>query len=195
MENGYPTPPPRFDPETGRPLYQPGFTPPHGELKTVTPIAPFLITLFAAILFAMAFFMPYATVTEEYEDYYIGGYYYSDVDMDGDDLKNVSLMDFASIYSEIGDEYIVYTMFISFLALFAFLSLLFAILKKPIPIIVFSVISLFIFFVLSFAFSERSIVPSARYDRGFGYFIMIVSIIISFVGSIIMVSTRKKKYV
>ena len=92
--------------------------------------------------------------------------------MSNEDLADISLFEYARIYSAagelgMGDAFAaVYVPFTVAPAVLGALTLLFAALRKPIPAIVFSALTIAMTFLLNWDFEDRGVIPSNSYDWG-----------------------------
>ena len=152
----------------------------NGQLKTVAIVA----TIVAAALLVVAFFLPYAAGVDEYREALgqMSDNPYSEVlGMSNDDLADVSLFEYVRIYSAAGELGIgetfaaVYVPFTVAPAVLGVLTLLFAALRKPIPAIVFSVLTVALTFFLSWDFEDRGVIPSDTYDWGIARWVYLVA--------------------
>ena len=141
------------------------------QLKSAVTIA----TILVAALLVVAFFLPYAAGTQDFREG-LGAMStnpYSDaLDMSNDDLADISLFEYARIYGAseelgMGETFaMVYVPLTVAPAVLGALTLLFALLRKPIPAIVFSVLTVAMTFLLNWDFEDRGVIPSSSYDWG-----------------------------
>lgn len=141
-------------------------------------------TIVAAALLVVAFFLPYAAGTQDYReslDSMWGNPYEEVLGMSNDDLADVSLFEYARIYGASGElgmpeEFAaVYVPLTVAAAVLGALTLLFAALRKPIPAIVFSVLTILLTFALNWDFEDRGVIPSSSYDWGVARWVYLVA--------------------
>lgn len=143
----------------------------NGQLKLIASVA----TMVAALLLVVAFFLPYAAGVDEYRETLgaLSANPYSEVlGMSNEDLADISLLEYARIYGASGElgmpeEFAaVYVPLTVAPAVLGALTLLFAVLRKPIPSILFSVLTVALTFLLNWDFEDRGVIPSDTYDWG-----------------------------
>ena len=141
------------------------------QVKTIAAVAGAV----AAALLVVAFFLPYAAAVDEYREA-LGAMsanpYSETLGMSNEDLADISLFEYARIYSAagelgMGDAFAaVYVPFTVAPAVLGVLTLLFAALRKPIPSMVFSVLTVAMTLLLNWDFEDRGVIPSDSYDWG-----------------------------
>ncbi len=142
-----------------------------GQMRTFAGAA----TIVAALLLVAAFFLPYAAGTQEFREG-LGSMsanpYSETLGMSNEDLADISLFEYARIYSasdELGMGDAFATLYVPLTvapAVLGVLTLLFAALRKPIPSVVFSVLTVALSFLLNWDFEDRGVIPSSSYDWG-----------------------------
>lgn len=134
-----------------------------GQLGT---IATMLTIVFAALLVA-AFFLPYASAVEEYRAV-LGQLSENPFGLANEELTDISLLEYVRIYLNAAPEAFVavYVPLTVAPAVLGALTLLFSALRKPVPAIVFSVVTLGVTSLLSWDFEDRGVLPSDTYDWG-----------------------------
>ena len=141
-------------------------------------LIPAIILGVAAVLMLVSFFLPYATAGDDA----MGEY------------ANVSMVDFAKSYAESEHiEYMVYVVLFGILALFTLLTVLFALIKKPIPAIVFVILASIVYLIQCWDYKERGIVPGIRYEYGIGHYLFFISALSVFITSIWYLCVRNDK--
>ena len=129
------------------------------QVKTIAAVAGAV----AAALLVVAFFLPYAAAVDEYREA-LGAMsanpYSETLGMSNEDLADISLFEYARIYSAagelgMGDAFAaVYVPFTVAPAVLGVLTLLFAALRKPIPSMVFSVLTVAMTLLLNWDFER-----------------------------------------
>ena len=167
-------------------------------------LIPCICALIGALLMIITVFLPYSTAIGEYKaelkttaDTVIS----EDLGMDSGDLINVSMFDYARIYSKLthqmfyGKDGYIYVGFVVAILLFSVLCILFSLLKKATPIIVFSMLSFLVFAFQSFDFYFRDEIPNENYAWGFGYYIFYFAAALTLAGAIwlLIVKVKNKK--
>ena len=143
-----------------------------------------VVSIVAAALLVAAFFLPYAAGTQEYReslDSMSANPYEETLGMSNDDLADVSLFEYARIYGASGElgmpeEFaLVYVPITVAAVVLGGLTLLFAALRKPIPSIVFSVLTVALTLFLNWDFEDRGVIPSDTYDWGIARWVYLVA--------------------
>lgn len=163
---------------------------------------PFLITLICAVILVASFFLPFAAANGSYRDYlksYPDYEYAGEIGMTNSDAVDISLLEYMRIYIA-GLDYslaisVICLVLISAIALFSLLVLLFAALRKPIPLLIFNCLNFGAFSLLSFDFSDRGVLPSSNYALGFANYLYYVISAALLAGSIwlLIVKVREKR--
>lgn len=173
-------------------------------MKENKTLLPYLALLLAAVLLVLCFLLPYAKATEENREWLeeIGDkVVYEEINMDGNDMVKMSLLEYARVYRMFARDNIDKTgsmtrlVLIIVLAVFCLLTLLFAALKKPIAAIVFAAIDLLPAFLLSEEFSSAGIVPSSKYACGISHALFYLLPLIVIAAAIWLLIARKPKAV
>ena len=140
-----------------------------GQMRMIASVA----TIVAALLLVVAFFLPYASGTQEFREglsSMSANPYSETLGMSNDDIVDLSLAEHVRIYSAAGElgmpeEFAaVYVPLTAAPAVLGALTLLFAVLRKPIPSILFSVLTVTL--LLNWDFEDRGVIPSDTYDWG-----------------------------
>lgn len=143
----------------------------NGQMRAIAGVA----TIVAALLLVVAFFLPYASGTQEFREglsSMAANPYSETLGMSNEDLADISLFEYVRIYSAsgelgMGDAFAaVYVPLTVAPAVLGVLTLLFAALRKPIPSVVFSVLTVALTFLLNWDFEDRGVIPSSSYDWG-----------------------------
>ena len=169
----------------------------NGQLRTIAGVA----TIVAALLLVVAFFLPYAAGTQEFREGLSSmstNPYSETLGMSNDDLADISLFEYARIYSAsdelgMGDAFAaVYVPLMVAPAVLGVLTLFFAALRKPIPSIVFSVLAVAPTFLLNWDFEDRGVIPSSSYDWGIARWVYLVAGVAVIVCAIWQIVLRKQ---
>lgn len=143
----------------------------NGQMRTIASVA----TIAAALLLVVAFFLPYAAGTQEFREGLNSmsvNPYSETLGMSNEDLADISLFEYVRIYSASGDLGMgdafaaVYVPLTVAPAVLGVLTLLFAALRKPIPSVVFSMLTVALTLLLNWDFEDRGVIPSSNYDWG-----------------------------
>ncbi len=162
-------------------------------------IFPYILALLGTIIMVVSVFLPYTTGTEEYKkaiDATRERIEYEELGYTNKDLKNLSMVDFARIYSTYSQDIFgnkdgyAQMVIVILIGGFAFLSAVFTLFKKAIPSIVFTILSFLIFLFQNFDFSFRGVVPSITYEWGTGYYIFYAAAILAFIGGVWLLVTK-----
>lgn len=163
-------------------------------------LIPFIITLIGAVLMFITIFLPYGTANEERAEKlkaYSDEIVYEELDMTAKDMINVSMVEFAKVYSSISEEIwnnssygILYIAMVTLIGVFSMLSILFAILKKPIIIVICSVLSLGVFCLQNFDYADRGVIPGNTYEWGVAYYVFYIAFALVLAGAICMLVSK-----
>lgn len=137
---------------------------------------PFLIAFAAAALMVSCLFLPYATATEDYAkrvDKYPDEIIFEDMNLTAKELKNVSMVEYAHIYLTMSEQFwhdsavgILYAALVGLIGGFSLIAALFALGKKPIPVLIFTALAFGVFAVQNWDYTDRGIIPSSSYNWG-----------------------------
>lgn len=154
-----------------------------------------------ALLMMVALFLPFASATNDYKERlmsYPDSIYSEEANMKNRDVVHISLVEFikidsAAINMKISSSVATANMVVIIaFASFAALTLLFSILKKPIPVLIFDVISLAVIQLIKFDFEDRGVIPSSLYDWGAAHIICYIGIAVAAVGAVLLLILRIK---
>lgn len=164
---------------------------------------PVLITIIGAILMLLMLLLPYASATDDYEERlmkYEDEMYVEEIGMTNADAVNISLLEFVRMYSEAASQgmhkeiSIADIVIISIFAGCAILTLLMTLIKKPIGIIIFDLLTMGAFKIICFDFEDRGVIPSSSFDWGMVYYLVYVIGVIIITGAIwLFIEKRKAK--
>ena len=170
---------------------------------------PFILTIVFSVLLGVTFFLPLASANEEYSK--VISKFSSEKAMAGSDytygdLKDISMFKFAGIYKvglsskEVDDygtaESTICFVLIILTAIFTVLTILFSVLKKPIPLLIFDVLTFGVFRLLMWDMGDRKVLPSSNYDIGIAgtlYYVCFVILAVAAIGLIIMKIQSEKQ--
>ena len=162
---------------------------------------PFIVAVIGSALMILTIFLPYTSATKEFAeriDSYPEAVAYSNTDIKASDVKNVSMVQYASMYSSNSKEIlhqssvgIIYVVIVVGIGIFSLLSLIFALLKKPIPLIISDVLDFGVFTFLGWDFRDRGLIISA-YNWGIGYYLFYIGIVMALVGAVLLIMAKKK---
>lgn len=171
-------------------------------------LIPMLVAIVLAFLMFLTIFMPYASATEEhaerlekYSDYYA----FEELDMKGEDLINISMTEYAKVYSNMSEEMFgdsatgaLYVVLVVLIAVFSIGVLAFVFFKKPIAVIVFDILAFIVFCIQNWDYKDRGIIPSDNYNWGAAYYIFIIcaiAVLVCAVATIVLKKISEKKTV
>lgn len=162
---------------------------------------PFLAMLIGSIMLIATIFMPFASSTENYRKYlekYPDSMFAEELNMTNEDAINLSLFEYARIYSsEMGLKMaksisIACLVLIGMFGVFALLTLLFSILKKAIPTIIFNLLTLALFIITKWDFKDRGVIPSSRWDWGTAQYICYIGVAVVLAGAVTLLVIKIK---
>lgn len=165
-------------------------------------LIPRTIAIVVAIMAIISFFLPFISATKEYSEYLdlrADEKVYSSSDLKVGDMKNLSLFNYAKVYLQAGKEIYrdqsagtFYAILIGAVAVFAILILLFALGKKPVPMIIFSLLMGIDFFLINWDFTDRRIMPDSNRVWGIAHYAYYPIAIILLICGIWMLVEKKK---
>ncbi len=163
-----------------------------------------IIAIIVAVIAIITFFLPFISATKEFSeqlDRRANEKVFSSSDLKVGDMKNLSLFDYAKVYLQAGKEIYrdqstgtFYAILIGAIAVFAILILLFALGKKAVPIIIFSILMGIDFYLINWDFTDRRIMPDS--DRVWGiahYAFYPIAVILLICGIWMLVEKKKAK--
>lgn len=164
---------------------------------------PFIIALCGAILLSAAFFLPYATSNSEYGEWlsnHADSMYAEAIGMTNRDAMGISPFEFLRIYiygasNYLGDMQtisIICVVVIGLIAVFTLLCTLFAALRKPIPLIIFDILTFGAFLLMNFDFEDRGIVQNSNYSWGAAYYLYFIGVVVTLIGAVWLLVTKIK---
>ena len=162
---------------------------------------PFLAMLIGSLMLVVTLFLPFASATEDYKERleeYSDSMYVEELDMTNEEAINISLFEFARIYSvaaEMGMSKgvsIACMVIIAAFGAFALLTLLFSVLKKPIPAIIFNLLAFAVFRITKWDFEDRGVIPNSNYDWGMAQYICYIGIVVVMVGAVALLVVKIK---
>ncbi len=164
-------------------------------------LIPFVIAILGALIIIVSLFLPYASATDvrmeeinNTPDVIID----SEMGITTSDLENISIVTFANYYSTnsisifASNEGYIYLAFVITITVFAVAALLFALLKKATPIIIFSILNLLVIAFQHFDFTLRGDISSKYYDCGIAVYLFYIAIALSLIGAIWMLIMKIK---
>ncbi len=166
---------------------------------------PQLIAIVVALIAIVSFFLPFISATKEYSEYLdlrADEKVYNSSDLKVGDMKNLSLFDYAKVYLQAGKEIyrdqgtgIFYAILIGLVAVLAVLILLFALGKKPVAMIIFSILLGIDFFLINWDFTDRRIMPDSNRVWGIAHYAFYpIAVILLVCGIWILVEKKKLKH-
>lgn len=163
---------------------------------------PFIITIIMAVLMVVSMFLPYSTAVGDHRERLERAAEYSqdeiELGMTAEDLMDISMLDYAKTYLSYGEQIMgstsfVYVALFAIVALFALMSLLFAILKKPIPGIVFGLLTLVFYYIHNWDYQDRGVISGLNYDWGIGHYLLYVAIVLYLIAAVWMIIAKKNE--
>lgn len=176
------------------------------NLKNHKLLIPFIIALVGAVLMAVTVFLPYATAIDDHAESikeHPDQIVYEELDITAEDMFHISMVEYANVYNQLSEQFwgssangIFYVVIVALIAGFALLAVLFSVLKKPIAIIIFTILSFGVFYLQNWDYTDRGVIPSSSYDWGAGYYLFYAATIITIVGAVWLLinKIKSKKY-
>ena len=160
-------------------------------------LIPFLTILLGASLLFLTLFVPFVSATDTYEEtlrkFAVFGE--DESGMTTEDYIKVSLFEFSKVYSaETDDSNVALGFMILFYAYvsLAVLTTLFAIFKKPIPVVIFSILTFLVYGLNKWDFNDRGVITNTRYVWGISPIIFYIATALLIVGSIFLFVAKRK---
>lgn len=186
-----------------QPVYQPVYQPvaPAAAPKSKKLPIPALVALISAVVLLLSIFLPYMVANKAYSD--MIGDYGSEIaipgtDLTAKDLKEVSLSEFASIADALAKVYpsgsgveLVSTM-VYILAGCAIAAGLFAFFKKPVGVIIFSVLAYGVSAIFEAGIKESGVLSTSVYDYGLAHTLIPLAVLGCIVGAIWLIVEKNK---
>lgn len=161
-----------------------------------------LIAVFGAILMLACIFLPYASAIGEHKVMLTENsdeVVYQALNITAGDMIHVSMFQYANLYNQLSDQIfgstsagVLYIVLVALMGGFALIAALFALGKKPIAVLIFSLLSYGIFSIHNWDFTDRGVVPNANYGWGVGYYLFFGAAIATFIGAVWMVVAKIK---
>ena len=165
-----------------------------GKKKII--VVSFLAMLIGSIMLIITLFVPFASATDDHREYlekYANTVSIEELDITNEQLLDVSLFKFARIYSALsGDISISCIAMISVFAFFALLTLLFSILRKAIPVIIFDLLTFVVFRIIQWDFEDRGVISNSKYDGGIALYIGYIGVVIVMAGAVTLLVMKIK---
>lgn len=145
----------------------------------------------AALLIA-AFFLPYGAATQDYRADLMGNPDYVIDEASGmtcADAADMSLFEYASLYAAQGEEMLgsIFSLYVALMGsalVLAALTLLFALLRKATPTVIFAMLNMGMILLLNWDFADRGVIGTLKYDWGIAKWIYLVGGIMAIAGGI-----------
>lgn len=161
---------------------------------------PFIVALIGTVFMFITIFLPYATANEEQAEKfkaYPDEIVYEELDMTAKDMVNISMVEYANVYGNLSEQIwgdasygIFYIAMVALIGVFSLLSILFAVLKKPIAVAVFSLLSFGVFSIQNFDYTDRGVIPSSTYEWGAAYYVFYIAFAVALAGAIWMLVSK-----
>lgn len=166
------------------------------ERKNSKIMFPFVVTLVSVLIMVVALFLPYMTAAGDMAKYieeHPDRIEIESLGLTASDLANIPIISMGKIDAGVfGDEdgmvvNIILMVFGGFLVLTA----LFAILKKPIAVMIFNLLAGGVFFFFNFL-TGRVYIGEDKYAWGIGYYTVMVAVVAVFVGAVWLLVTKMR---
>ena len=161
---------------------------------------PFLVTLIATVVLLLSVFLPYLSANKVYAeqlDAFGSEEAYPGSGITAKDLKDISLMEFASIANALDEIYsssplegvaiVVYA-----IAALSAVAAVFAYFKKPIAVIIFTLLAYGATAIIELGITESGALNTKVYDFGIAHALVPLAVLASIVGSIWMIVVKSK---
>ena len=157
---------------------------------------PMLILLVGIATIIISLFIPYVSATEEYAkilNISPNTPFYEKINMTNREAMNLSLFDMANIYYHGANIFYKYFVPIAMvtIGIFSLLNILFSVLKKPIAVIVFDVLTVGTFALLNWDFQDRGIFTN-KYNFLISYYLFYIAVMVIFIGAVWLLINKIK---
>lgn len=166
----------------------------YSEKKNQRLKKPFVVTLTGVLIVIVALFLPYMTAvgdTAEYIEEHPDRVEIKSLELTASDLANIPLVSvhnlIAGVYGE--DDGAIANVIVGVLGGCLTLTMLFVMIKKPIPVMFFDLLSCGVFLFLSFLMKD-DFIDKDKYAWGFGYYAIWLGAIVLFAGAIWMLAAK-----
>lgn len=162
---------------------------------------PFCVTLVVTVIVVAAFFLPLATANTEYAKYlknHMQTLNEMGAEITTEDTINISMFDFVKMYQTVYGTIdkataTVVVAIIGITGILSLMTLLFAILKKPIAVIVCNALTLGAYHLMIWDFKDRKVMPNNHYDWGIAFYLYYIGIVAIFAGAVWLLIAKIKK--
>lgn len=167
--------------------------------KSLKLLLPFFVTVLGSILLIMTVFLPFASATDNHKEHlenYSDTMYVEELDMTNEDAIDISLFEYARMYSVLAEKGISKSVSIACIVIiaifggFSLLTLIFSIFKKAIPTLIFSILSFAAFYITKWDFKDRGVIPNDNYDWGLAETVCYIGIIVAIIGAIALLIVK-----
>lgn len=155
----------------------------------------FIIALIGSLLIVANIFLPFVSATEDFGAVLekAGDEVVNTVtDMTAEDAISVSLMEYSDAFAREDSEVTLDMVLLIAFALFGVLAVIFTFIKKPIPVIIFSILSFIPYYLFNFDVNDRNILESSTYETSIAYYLIPIAIVIAIGGAIFMFIVKRK---
>ena len=159
-------------------------------------LIPMIITLMATLLMISCLFLPYATAVGDYAealDQYPDEVISAEMNLTAKDMKDISMVEYASMYVTLEDQLfggtgagVFYAVLVGLIGGFALSATLFALGRKPIAVMVFTGLSYGVFAMQNWDYTDRGVIPSSSYDWGLAHTLFPIVAFIALAGAVWM---------
>ncbi len=163
---------------------------------------PYILTIIGTFLMLICIFLPYGSAKKDFADAMRempDHVEIEELDLTSKDMINISMFKYTRIYYTLSEQVwgdkesgILYVVILSALGGFALIAAFCALSEKPIPIIIFSLLSFGVFCLQNYDYSDRGVLPSYLYNWGIGYYLFYVAFFVSIIGAIWFLIAKHK---
>ena len=161
-----------------------------GKKKII--VVSFLAMLIGSIMLIITLFVPFASATDDHREYlekYANTVSIEELDITNEQLLDVSALSGMEISRDISISCIA---MISVFAFFVLLTLLFSILRKAIPVIIFDLLTFVVFRIIQWDFEDRGVISNSKYDGGIALYIGYIGVVIVMAGAVTLLVMKIK---
>lgn len=161
---------------------------------------PFILTLLATLFMLSCIFIPYATATPEQAEklaLFPDAQIDDSLSLTAKDMQDISMVKYAYMYSAIKDQSAANALvsniciaMVVLIGVFSLLAILFSLWRKPIPVIIFTLLAYGVFAAQNFDYTDRGIIPSNAYDWGLAHTLFPIAVIIALASAVWMLVTK-----
>lgn len=115
------------------------------------------------------------------------------------EMQSYSMISYVKLALKEGGQYtgssvfgIIMLVIVIIIGLFSLLTFVFSLIKKPIPILIFTILACIVFCVLSWDFTDRGVVGENALSWGSAFYAFIIGVVIALAGAVFMITQKMR---